>query len=128
MFFRKHPSVRDGLLSIALVISWSIGTDALCKPPEGTICDFSWYLLRTVTWPSRAVLGKLLDLVVKVTGIVPAPPGVETTHRGMDFMFTSIGIVVSLLYLFLLGGIGCMLWRFVRGRIQSAFGKYGSPS
>jgi hypothetical protein len=128
VFFRKHLFVRDGLLSIALAISWSIGTVSLCKPPEGIICDFSRYLLRTVMWPPQAVFGKLMDLTVKVTGIVPAPPGVETIHRGIDFMVTSVGISVLLLYWFLLGGIGCRLWRFVRSRIRNAFGQYGSPS
>jgi hypothetical protein len=123
VFFRKHPFVRDGLLSIALGISWAIATDSLCKLPEGIICDFSRYLLRMVMWPPQAVSGEMMDLMVKVTGIVPPPPGVETIHPGFDFMVISIAILVLLLYWFLLGGIVCMLWRSVRGRIQNAFAK-----
>ena len=128
MFFRKHPFVRDGMLSIVLTISWSLGTYSLCMSSEGIICDFSLYLLNSVMWPPRSFFGKLMDLTVKVTGIVPAPPGVETIHRGIDFMVASIAILVLLIYWFVLGGTVCMLWRFVRSRIQNAFGKYASPS
>ncbi len=128
MFFRKHPFVRDGLLSIVVAVSWAIGTDSLCKSSEGIICDFSWYILRMVMWPPQTVSGKMLDLMVKVTGVVPPPPGVETIHRGFDFMVASIAILVLLIYWFVLGGTVCMLWRFVRSRIQNAFGKYASPS
>ena len=128
MFFRKHPFVRDGLLSIVLAVSWAIGTDSLCKSSEGIVCDFSWYILHIVMWPPQAVSGKMMDLMVKVTGIVPPPPGVETIHRGFDFMVTSIAILVLLLYWFMLGGAVCMLWRLVRGRIQNAFAKPGSQS
>ena len=128
MFFRKHPFMRDGLLSIVLGFSWAIGTDSLCKSSEGIVCDFSRHLLRMLMWPTQAAFGKLMDLMVKVTGIVPPPPGVETIHRGFNFMVTSIAILVLLLYWFLLGGTVCLLWRLVRTRIQNAFAKQGSPS
>jgi hypothetical protein len=128
VFFRKHPFARDGLLSIAVAITWSIGTDLLCKSSQGIICDFSLYLLYTLMWPPRAVVGELMDLMVKVTGVVPPPPGVETIHRGFDFMVMSMAVLVLLTYWFTLGGVVCMLWRLVRGRIQGAFAKQGSPS
>ena len=128
MFPPKHPFVRDGLLSIALAILWLVGTDKLCKAPEGISCDLSRYMLDIVTEPVKALSGKLMDLMFRVTGIVPAPPGVQTTHRGMDFLALSVGISLFLLYWFLLGGAICLFWRFVRSRIQHAFVKRGSPS
>src|SRR5690349_9736927 len=115
MFFRRHPCVRDGLLSIILVIAWIIGTDKLCRPPEGIVCELSRYVLYTVMGPVRFVSGKLMDFVFYVTGIVPPPPGVETAHRGVDFVDIGGGISLFLLYWFLLGSIICMIWRFVRG-------------
>jgi len=128
VFFRKHPFVRDGLLSIVLAFSWVIGTDSLCKSSDLIICDFSWYVLQMVMRPPQVVAGKMMDLMVKVTGVVPPPPGVGTIHRGFDFMVTSIAILVFLFYWFALGGAVCTLWRLVRTRIRNAFAKPGSPS
>jgi hypothetical protein len=128
VFLRKHPFVRDGLLSIALAFCWVIGTNSLCKLYKGIICDFSWFILHIVMRPPEVVSEKMMDLMVKVTGIVPLPPGVERIDRRFDFMATSTAISVLVLYWFLLGGTVCMLWRLVRSRIQDAFAKPGSSS
>lgn len=128
MFFRRHPFVRDGLLSIVLAIVWVIGSDRFCKPPEGIICVFSRYLLDLIMGPVRFAAGKLMDFVFNITGIVPGPPGSRTTHPVIDFLSAGIGISLLLLYWFLLGGAVCVFWRLVRSQIQKVFAKHSSQS
>ena len=106
---------------MALVIAWIIGTSKLCKTPEGTVCDLSWYLLDILMGPVRFMSGKSMDLVFKLTGIVPGPLGSQTTHPRMDVLSVGIGLSLLLLYWFLLGGVVCVFWRIMRRRIKKAF-------
>jgi hypothetical protein len=95
----------------------------LCKQADWILCDFSRYLLDMLMWPVRALFGKVMDVLMGATGIVPPPPGVETIHRWFDFLVFGIAISLHLLYWFLLGGTVCKLWRSARSRIQNAFGE-----
>ena len=119
--------MRDGLVSSLLGIVWPESVGLFCKP-GGIVCDFLQYSYHELTWPAQATIGKLLELIFRVSGIVTATGDVTVSNRAADWIALGLGIPLVLIYWFLLGALTCKMWRIVRTQLQLALAKRSHQS